>query len=43
MTEKKMWRIALIPADGIVKEAVREGQRVLDALAEDSDGRFAVE
>ena len=43
MTEKTVWRIAVIPGDGIGTEVVREGQRVLDALAEDSGGRFAFE
>jgi tartrate dehydrogenase/decarboxylase / D-malate dehydrogenase len=43
MTERKAWRIAVIPGDGIGTEVVREGQRVLDALAEDSGGRFAFE
>ena len=43
MTEKKVWRIAVIPGDGIGTEVVSEGQRVLDALAEDSGGAFAFE
>jgi tartrate dehydrogenase/decarboxylase/D-malate dehydrogenase len=43
VTEKTVWRIAVIPGDGIGTEVVREGQRVLDALAEDSGGRFAFE
>ena len=43
MTEKTVWRIAVIPGDGIGTEVVREGQRVLDALAEDSGGRIAFE
>jgi tartrate dehydrogenase/decarboxylase/D-malate dehydrogenase len=43
MNEKRTWRIAVIPGDGIGTEVVREGQRVLDALAEDSCGRFAFE
>jgi hypothetical protein len=32
VTEKRVWRIAVIPGDGIGTEVVREGQRVLDAL-----------
>ncbi len=43
MNEKRVWRIAVIPGDGIGTEVVREGQRVLDALAEGSGGRFAFE
>src|SRR5215217_8491688 len=43
MTERKVWRIAVIPGDGIGTEVVREGQRVVDALAEDSGGAFAFE
>src|SRR5215211_203231 len=43
MTEKKVWRIAVIPGDGIGAEVVHEGRRVLDALAEDSGGAFAFE
>jgi tartrate dehydrogenase/decarboxylase/D-malate dehydrogenase len=43
MTEKKVWRIAVIPGDGIGGEVVHEGRRVLDVLAEDSGGAFAFE
>jgi tartrate dehydrogenase/decarboxylase/D-malate dehydrogenase len=43
MTEKEVWRIAVIPGDGIGTEVVREGRRLLDALAQDSGGRFAFE
>ena len=43
MTEKRVWRIAMMPGDGIGTEVVSEGQRVLDALAEDSGGAFAFE
>lgn len=39
----QVWRIALIPGDGIGKEVVSEGVRVLDALAQASNGRFAFE
>ncbi|MDQ3541743.1 MAG: isocitrate/isopropylmalate family dehydrogenase, partial [Chloroflexota bacterium] len=34
-------RIAVIPGDGIGQEVVPEGLRVLDRLAERSDGRLA--
>jgi tartrate dehydrogenase/decarboxylase/D-malate dehydrogenase len=43
VTEKRVWRIAMIPGDGIGTEVVSEGQRVLDALAEDSGEAFAFE
>jgi tartrate dehydrogenase/decarboxylase / D-malate dehydrogenase len=43
MTERMVWRIAVIPGNGIGTEVVHEGQRVLDALAEDSGGAFAFE
>ena len=43
MTEKRVLRIAVIPGDGIGTEVVSEGRRVLDALAEDSGGRFTFE
>lgn len=43
MNEKRSWRIAAIPGDGIGGEVVREGQRVLDALAEGSGGAFDFE
>jgi tartrate dehydrogenase/decarboxylase / D-malate dehydrogenase len=35
------FRIAAIPADGVGKEVVAAGRRVLDALASASNGRFA--
>ena len=34
------FRIAAIPADGVGKEVVAAGRRVLDSLASASDGRF---
>lgn len=37
----KTYSIAVIPGDGIGKEVVPEGLKVLDALAAASDGRFA--
>ena len=38
----KTWRVATIPGDGIGKEVIPAGRRVLEALAR-SDGRFAFE
>ncbi|MBE0010877.1 tartrate dehydrogenase [Arthrobacter sp. AET 35A] len=43
MSATQTFRIAAIPADGVGKEVVTAGQRVLDALAEHSSGRFAFE
>ncbi len=43
MDETRLWRIAVIPGDGIGGEVVHEGRRVLDALAEDSGGAFSFE
>ena len=40
MTEQRVYRIAVIPGDGIGQEVVPEGLRVLDRLAERSGGRF---
>jgi tartrate dehydrogenase/decarboxylase/D-malate dehydrogenase len=39
--DKKMFRIAVIPGDGIGQEVVPEGLRVLDRLAETSNGTLA--
>ncbi|HET7095143.1 MAG TPA: tartrate dehydrogenase, partial [Thermomicrobiales bacterium] len=39
----RTYRIAVIPGDGIGKEVVPEGRRVLDRLAATSDGAFAFE
>ena len=38
---KRTYKIAAIPADGVGKEVVAAGRRVLDALAEHSNGTFA--
>jgi tartrate dehydrogenase/decarboxylase/D-malate dehydrogenase len=43
MTSEKTFTIAAIPADGVGKEVVAAGRRVLDALAGSSDGAFAFE
>jgi tartrate dehydrogenase/decarboxylase/D-malate dehydrogenase len=40
---EKIFKIAAIPADGVGKEVVAAGRRVLDTLATQSDGRFAFE
>ena len=37
----KTYRIATIPGDGIGKEVVPAGQRVLEAIAARSDSRFS--
>ncbi|HLU58597.1 MAG TPA: tartrate dehydrogenase [Pseudonocardia sp.] len=42
-TEKRTFRIAAIPADGVGVEVVAAGRTVLDALAAASGGRFAFE
>ena len=38
---KRTYKIAAIPADGVGKEVVAAGRRVLDALAEHSTERSA--
>ena len=38
---KRTYKIAAIPADGVGKEVVAAGRRVLDALAEHSNGTFS--
>jgi len=43
MTATQKFSIAAIPADGVGKEVVAAGRRVLDALAENSNGKFAFE
>ena len=43
MSETKKFRLAVIPGDGIGKEVVKEGMRVLDYLAEESNGQFSFE
>src|SRR5690625_8005343 len=39
----KKFKIAVIPGDGVGKEVVAEGIRVLDYMAETSNGKFEVE
>jgi tartrate dehydrogenase/decarboxylase/D-malate dehydrogenase len=41
MSETQVFRIASIPADGVGKEVVAAGRRVLDTVAEHSGGKFA--
>ena len=41
MSATQTFSIASIPADGVGKEVVSAGRRVLDALAKDSNGKFA--
>lgn len=43
MSATQNFSIASIPADGVGKEVVSAGRRVLDALAENSGGKFAFE
>ena len=43
MSAEKTFKIASIPADGVGKEVVAAGRRVLDTLAADSNGAFAFE
>ncbi|MBP1136338.1 tartrate dehydrogenase/decarboxylase/D-malate dehydrogenase [Arthrobacter sp. PvP023] len=43
MSATRKFSIASIPADGVGKEVVSAGRRVLDALAENSNGKFAFE
>jgi tartrate dehydrogenase/decarboxylase/D-malate dehydrogenase len=43
MSATQTFSIASIPADGVGKEVVSAGRRVLDALAATSDGKFAFE
>ncbi|UZX02989.1 tartrate dehydrogenase [Arthrobacter sp. CDRTa11] len=43
MSATQKFSIASIPADGVGKEVVSAGRLVLDALAEDSNGKFAFE
>ncbi len=39
----KKFKIAAIPGDGVGKEVVAEGIRVLDYIAESSNGKFEFE
>ena len=41
MTEQQVFTIASIPADGVGKEVVASGRKILDAIAEKSGGAFA--
>jgi len=41
MTAQQVFKIASIPADGVGTEVIAAGIRVLDAIAEQSGGRFA--
>ncbi|GAA4691455.1 tartrate dehydrogenase [Kocuria gwangalliensis] len=41
MTEQQVFTIASIPADGVGKEVVAAGRKVLDAVAEHSGGAFS--
>ncbi|MBT2597123.1 tartrate dehydrogenase [Arthrobacter sp. ISL-72] len=43
MSATQKFSIASIPADGVGKEVVSAGRRVLDALAENSNGKFGFE
>ncbi|MCD4850620.1 tartrate dehydrogenase [Arthrobacter sp. AK01] len=43
MSDTQIFRIASIPADGVGKEVVAAGRRVLDALARNSEGKFSFE
>ena len=43
MSVTKKFRLAVIPGDGIGKEVVKEGMRVLDYLAKESNGQFSFE
>ena len=41
MSERRTCRIAVVPGDGIGREVIPEGIKVLERLAETSDGRLA--
>lgn len=43
MEKTKVFRIAVIPGDGIGEEVIREGVRVMDHLSENSKGKFRFE
>ncbi len=43
MADQKIWRIGVIPGDGIGKEVIPEGLKVLNFLAENSGGAFSFE
>ena len=40
-SEPRTYKIASIPADGVGKEVIAAGRKVLDFVAEQSDGKFA--
>ena len=41
MTDSQIFRIASIPADGVGTEVIEAGRRVLDFVAEQSNGKFS--
>jgi tartrate dehydrogenase/decarboxylase/D-malate dehydrogenase len=43
MSEQRTFKIAVIPGDGIGKEVIQEGQRVLEHIAELSGGKLTFE
>lgn len=43
MAERQVWRIAVIPGDGIGQEVINEGLRILDSVVAASNGRFTFE
>ena len=43
MAERQVWRIAVIPGDGIGQEVINEGLRILDSVTAASNGRFTFE
>jgi tartrate dehydrogenase/decarboxylase/D-malate dehydrogenase len=43
MAEKQVWRIAVIPGDGIGQEVINEGLHILDSVASASNDRFTFE
>lgn len=43
MNPEKVFKVAAIPADGVGKEVVAAGRRVLDTMAKQSDGGFRFE
>src|ERR1700731_1155973 len=43
MSEQRTFKIAIIPGDGIGKEVIQEGQRVLEHVAELSEGKLSFE
>jgi tartrate dehydrogenase/decarboxylase / D-malate dehydrogenase len=43
MSEQRKFKIAIIPGEGIGKEVIQEGQRVLEHIAELSGGKLSFE